>query len=343
MHVPYCFVRLLICAPLYNLISTTNITFRSLFVTISVRPTTSTGKREAELEFATKQQQLNSEYTAACKPFAELTEGFYKIIDNKVELVDMSQPRPCSYSRKTKYNRDTRRHEPIETVRIGSPSSSTSPTPPVEERAITLRQLWGIEAIILRRCLEENWKNRDGTALTPDKVTLYDINKTIIKPFTEEKKQAFVTCLPSTAGPQPPRFFASHWWGEAVLHFIRCLEQFIKDFGKNETDEDERKGGGMTPDTPIWICAHGNNQHALDEAITDDPRELGFTKDMRVAQGRTITILDMGGVVFTRIWCVYELFLTLVDAPNGDKEEDGMSVATAGVTTTMNTTRRTVV
>ena len=164
-----------------------------------------------------------------------------------------------------------------------APSLSTSLIPPVELRAITLRQLWAMQAIILRRCIAKAWKDQNGVALTPETVSLYDANKHIIMPFTEESKLSFVTCLPSTAGPQAPRFFASHWWGESVFDFIRCLEQFFDDFGRNASVEDERKGGGMTVDTPIWVCAYANNQHALEDDITKDPRESGFTKTMEVA------------------------------------------------------------
>ena len=76
----------------------------------------------------------------------------------------------------------------------------------------------------------------------------------------------------------------------------------------------------MTPDPPIWICAYGNNQHALNEDVTKDLRDSGFTKAIHVAQGCTITILDTSGVVFLRIWCVFELFQTLVDAPKASNE-----------------------
>ena len=97
MHVPCCFVRLLICAPLYLLLSltlTTNITFRFLFVTIPVQP-----PQELAQELAQMQQELKIEYAAPGKTFGELTDRYYKIINNKVEMVDMSQPRPCSYQK----------------------------------------------------------------------------------------------------------------------------------------------------------------------------------------------------------------------------------------------------
>ena len=68
----------------------------------------------------------------------------------------------------------------------------------------------------------------------------------------------------------------------------------------------------MTLDTPIWICAHANNQHRLEDDITVDPRDSGFEKAMKVSRGRTVTILDKDGIVFTRVWCVFKLFMTLV-------------------------------
>jgi len=61
-----------------------------------------------------------------------------------------------------------------------------------------------------------------------------------------------------------------------------CIEQMIKDFKVNYDANDDKKGGGMTEDTPIWICAFANNQHDLENAITTDPSESGFAKAMEV-------------------------------------------------------------
>lgn len=77
----------------------------------------------------------------------------------------------------------------------------------------------------------------------------------------------------------------------------------------------------MTADTPIWICAYGNNQWDLLD-ITEDPRQSGFTKALSVAKGKTITILDKDGMVFTRVWCLFELFLKLIDPQQKKFEED---------------------
>lgn len=105
-----------------------------------------------------------------------------------------------------------------------------------------------------------------------------------------------------------------------MYDFINCVEQLIRDFGSNKNDDDDQRGGGMTADTSIWVCAYGNNQWDL-KGIIVDPRDSGFTKAMEEAEGRTITILDNEGIVFTRIWCVYELYLTLIDSAERGKDE----------------------
>jgi len=259
--------------------------------------------------------------------FTEFTEGYTRTYFNinddgmrkgaeKEEFVDMSQPRPCSFNKTDWSGRKVK-----EIVEIKAPAPYTNSTsPPVQFNGITVRQLRAIWANISRRCVPEGWTDHKNNLLKPEDVSLYDVDKHIIRPFTVEKEVPFVEMLPSTAGPQPPRFFISHWWGEPVRDFILCLERAILDFRKNRDDEDERRGGGMSADTPVWVCAYANNQWALGEDIPDDPNQLGFTRAMEVAVGRTITILDKDGIVFSRIWCAFELFLTF----KGTKTKNGL-------------------
>mmetsp|Transcript_18457 Transcript_18457/g.27370 ORF Transcript_18457/g.27370 Transcript_18457/m.27370 type:complete len:117 (+) Transcript_18457:221-571(+) len=100
-----------------------------------------------------------------------------------------------------------------------------------------------------------------------------------------------------------------------------CIEQMFKDFKANGDDSYDKRGGGMTEDTPIWICAFANNQHDLENAITTDPSKSGFAKAMEVANYRTLSILDKDGEVFTRVWCILELDLTLITVQ--EKKEKG--------------------
>jgi len=195
----------------------------------------------------------------------------------------------------------------------------------VEERGITIRQLLSVMQNVNRRCIKEKWKRqvyKDGKLtdeyiqLIPKTVNMHDINQYIIKPFTRLTGKSFVESLPSTAGSQPPRWFISHTWSESFSHTMDCLMTHVKDFECNLNNSHEARGGGMILDTPVWICAYANNQHELYADIPDDPSQTGFVKAMNRAGFRTISILDEKGDVFSRIWCVLELFFTLFSNAN---------------------------
>jgi len=245
--------------------------------------------------------------------------GEYSVGKMRKEWVDMKKPRLCTYMKVAKEYSVWRWMKGSNIRKIHTPTKPwhqkllypAPPTPPpVEMRGITLRQLQAVVANVKRRCALEIWVNYKGERLSPDRVSLYEVDKYILRPFTVQRKESFVSCLPSTAGPQPPRFFVTHWWGEPVMDFVACIEQFVRDFGTNFREADEARGGGMTVDTPIWVCAYANNQWELGKAINDDPRESGFTRAMTTAEGRTIAILDKKGIIFNRIWCIYEMYLT---------------------------------
>jgi len=276
-------------------------------------------------------RELNDGYT---RKYYKINSNGMRVGEELTEFVKMNNPRECSYSSKTSgENGNDITIEETRIIKVDPAHNSPSRKPGAECNGITPRQLRAVMAMITRRCEAEEWRDFNGTLLTPDSVTLYDVNRYIIKPFTIETQISFVETLPSTAGPQPPRFFISHWWGETVVDFLSCLEQAILDFRFNNNGvrycggNHESRGGGMTEDTPVWICAYANNQWSLSGDITADPKESGFTKAMKIAKGRTITILDKEGIVFSRIWCIFELYLTLVDSQAGtagENSKDGL-------------------
>ena len=163
--------------------------------------------------------------------FHKIDGGGMREGEEQTEFVKMDEPRQCSYSSDTWSNGSKVKETKI--LEAPPPHNSPSAKPAAEYNGITTRQLRAIMANVNRRCVAEGWKDINGKLLTPDKVTLYDINKYVILPFTVEKQSSFVRALPSTAGPQPPRFFMSHWWGEPVVEFMECLEQAIIDFRVN--------------------------------------------------------------------------------------------------------------
>ena len=96
-----------------------------------------------------------------------------------------------------------------------------------ELRAITVPQLTRVGKHLLRRCEPEGWRSWTGDRLTPSTVSLYDATAFMIKPATRKRRCSFVEFVAN--GAQRPSWFVSHWWGESVVDFIRCLEQHRKD------------------------------------------------------------------------------------------------------------------
>ena len=67
--------------------------------------------------------------------------------------------------------------------------------------------------------------------------------------------------------------------------------------------------------------AYANNQWALGDALTDDPGQTSFHKAMALAEG-TVSVLDKDGTVFTRIWCGYEVYVSLAAPPERYAEKN---------------------
>mmetsp|Transcript_39992 Transcript_39992/g.58805 ORF Transcript_39992/g.58805 Transcript_39992/m.58805 type:complete len:262 (-) Transcript_39992:586-1371(-) len=186
---------------------------------------------------------------------------------------------------------------------------------PIEDaahRGITLRQLLDVRYIIYQRCKAEDWKrsNPQDTEkpLKPQDVTFYDLFENFIKPVNLSNDCSYVELIASK--PQRPQWFVSHWWGESVLDFTKCIQRHARD----------RKLG---LDTVYWVCAFANNHHREEEEVGADLKETSFYKAMECAKG-ILSILDSRAVCYTRIWCGYELYLSFVGF---SKKYDVYSVA----------------
>lgn len=189
-----------------------------------------------------------------------------------------------------------------------------------EARAITLLQLRQVFKHIERRCVTEQWVDRLGNLLTPDKVTLYDTATHVIKPATLTRQCSLVELM--ATGPQRPAWFVSHWWGEPVGCFLRCLEQHAADHG-------------LDSHTAYWVCAYANNQHHVASDVTADPAESSFVKAIELAGGRVLTVLDEAGETYARVWCILEIsyglkgFYEMYTAKEGCKAYDATKLEAA--------------
>jgi len=164
-------------------------------------------------------------------------------------------------------------------------------------RGITVPQLERIFEVAVHQCKQHRWRStepgRHAEVLTADTITLYDLAKYWIEPETQERKCSMVELI--AAGPQPPEWFVSHWWGEPVKDFITCLRQHLKD---RDLPLDT---------TAYWVCAYALRQHDLGIELAGGVRFSPFA----LARG-TVSVVDKSGRYFRRIWCCYELYVSII-------------------------------
>ena len=123
----------------------------------------------------------------------------------------------------------------------------------------------------------------------------------MIRPATTARQCSLVELV--AAGAQPPKWFVSHWWGEPVAEFLKCVAAHARDHTPHAADPDEG--------TLYWVCAYANNQHKLGDDVTEDPADSSFVKAIALAEGRVLSVLDADCVTYSRIWCCLELFIGL--------------------------------
>jgi len=250
----------------------------------------------------------------------------------------------------TYHNKTTCAGYPIERIDTNNPPKSESffeendnlirtesPAPDEgEDCAITLTQLRAVLANAERRCAKEKWKDFKGVLLTPETVNLYDVEKYIVKPYTLKKKKSFVSTLPSTGGSQVPRFLVSCQFSLPLKELLDCLEKFVLDFRTNNSDEHDKKGGGMTEHTPLWL-----NLFALSKwnriTYRENPCETAMAKAAKVAKYRVLGLVDKDGIGFKRTWTVFEMHLGItfgslyIYSANSQKGENGVQKGAVGL------------
>jgi len=167
----------------------------------------------------------------------------------------------------------------------------------VEERAILLPQLQELMGTIELRLAEKSLMSTGArpTLLCTSNCNLYDTVHHFIKPATMQRKCSYVELV--AEGPQLAQWFVSHWWGEPVVQFIACVAKHLHHRQLAET-------------VPYWVCAYANNQWQLNDELGRTPSTSSFRRALDVSHG-TLSILDNSATVYTRIWCDYEVFVTL--------------------------------
>ena len=68
--------------------------------------------------------------------------------------------------------------------------------------------------------------------------------------------------------------------------------------------------------TFLLAWQYANNQWRLHEEIADSLDETSFRRAMALSRG-TVTVLDQAGETYTRVWCCFEIYKSLLGAGEG--------------------------
>jgi hypothetical protein len=118
-------------------------------------------------------------------------------------------------------------------------------------RGISVRQLLAMYELVKRRCVVEGWTNLAGELLTPETVTLYDLNKYVIMPATEEHRCSYVELVTGTSEESARRCPDGHtpmartkvYRGEKVS-CTQCAQK-------------------LEADATYWVCHRCGDRHKL--------------------------------------------------------------------------------
>lgn len=184
------------------------------------------------------------------------------------------------------------------------PGSGLTTIPETGERGITVAQITRLHTTAKKWVEDGDWiDDFSKTAYTIKTLNLYGANRDIILPATKKSELSFVEYI--SALPKAPSWFASHFWGEPIGDFLKCVSEHEK--LRIETDSDGNPGT-----IAYWVCAYANRQHRLGEEISANPRETGFFHALSRCVG-VLLVLDARATPFKRIWCQYEAAVALQD------------------------------
>lgn len=178
-----------------------------------------------------------------------------------------------------------------------------------ELRGITFTQLKRVEMFAEACCF--NWWDQAprgmsetaGQTLSMDFLNLYHLIAWLVKPATKDNSCAFVELL--SAKPQMPKWFVSHWWGDHLVDFVKCIQR-------------HSQIRQLPHSSPFWVCAYANRLHATSSELTADLSQSSFCKALKVSEGMLLILnrkseAGTPATLFTRAWCAFEQLAGFTD------------------------------
>ncbi|CAJ1424896.1 unnamed protein product [Effrenium voratum] len=161
----------------------------------------------------------------------------------------------------------------------------------IQERGLSLKKFKELYLFLegLSRQGILPWYDRSArlAGIPLQEANFYQVNYWVIEPFTAREDMSYMEIV-SDESAQRPTWFISHWWGEALSTFLKCLAKHT----------DVRR---LSPRTSYWtaLCSLGPGE----TCDTFHP----------AAKLRALLVLGTAGA-FQRAWCVLEMGLATAEA-----------------------------
>lgn len=167
----------------------------------------------------------------------------------------------------------------------------------IENRTVNLDQLNEVYNYSTGNCHE--W----GVERTS--LNFHELNKWVIEPATKEKQSSLSEHL---VGPKmAPNWFVSHWWGELLGNFLKCIKQHLEVRGR------------CSHTTAYWVFAYAKRPNHSEEDVWTNPKHSSFYRALQATRFRTLLVLtssDQGqgqgaAVPIRRLWCLFECAMSI--------------------------------
>ena len=123
-------------------------------------------------------------------------------------------------------------------------------------RGISVRQLLAMYEHVKRRCVAEGWTNWAGELLTPETVTLYDLNKYVIMPATKAHQCSYVELVTGAGEESARRCPDGHVPMARTIVYGRVL-------GKAEEVSCTQCAKELECNFTYWVCHRCGDKHKL--------------------------------------------------------------------------------
>lgn len=148
--------------------------------------------------------------------------------------------------------------------------------------------------------------------------SMYYVSSNIVKPLTQPYQLSFAELV----GPTKIQWFVSHYWGMPLRHFSDAIRKHASSYERHWQN------------TAYWICTLSNSQwHVKDELGNGKWQDSSFYLALRSPDCKgTTMIIDDRVLPLQRIWCLFEVYQTILLSQNGSDGFQGLLLCTsAGV------------